>query len=205
MGRPLRKTAPLQLSKWLSELQTLVHPLVHFGRINAIFMPRLGIDSILAPYCSTIQHFGRLNSSRPRYLVLGYRLRSLKGKRIKETAAGDSGSTARASRGVAGRRRAAPEPENTSDPLLGDSPCCSCLTVGSSWWQREIRYWPEIVAGPRWKTFIRRFNLNQRRGRVCDNNARHYDTLGYKFNFKVDGEEEDDDEAGFGGFRSFSM
>ncbi|KAF8100061.1 hypothetical protein N665_0231s0001 [Sinapis alba] len=89
--------------------------------------------------------------------------------------------------------RAAPEPENTSDdPLLGDSPCCSCLTVGSSWWQRntldlhsnhrheprwwirailKIREWSEIVAGPRWKTFIRRFNRDQRRGRAWDNSV----------------------------------
>lgn len=125
-------------------------------------------------------------------------------------------------------QRAAPPPENTSDPLLGDSPCCSCLTLGSSWWQRKtidlhsnhhlheprwwirailkIREWSEIVAGPRWKTFIRRFNRDQRRGRAWDNSARHkYDTLSYKLNFKDEGEEEDDDEAGFGGFRSFSM
>ncbi|CAN7099375.1 unnamed protein product [Brassica rapa subsp. narinosa] len=123
--------------------------------------------------------------------------------------------------------RAAPEPETTSNPLLGNSPCCSCLAVGSSWWQRKtidlhsnhhheprwwirailkIREWSEIVAGPRWKTFIRQFNRDQRRGRAWDNSARHkYDTLSYKLNFKDEGEDEEDDEAGFGGYRSFSM
>ncbi|KAF8100062.1 hypothetical protein N665_0231s0002 [Sinapis alba] len=39
------------------------------------------------------------------------------------------------------------------------------------------------------------------------NSARHkYDTLSYKLNFKDEGQDDDDeDEAGFGGFRSFSM
>lgn len=124
--------------------------------------------------------------------------------------------------------QADPEPEITSDPLLGDSSCSSCLagfrstTVKSSWWQRihsnhlheprwwvraflKIREWSEIVAGPRWKTFIRRFNRDQRRGRDWDDRAKfQYDPLSYTLSFE-DEDKGDDDEVGLGGLRSFSM
>ncbi|ESQ45759.1 hypothetical protein EUTSA_v10010820mg [Eutrema salsugineum] len=106
--------------------------------------------------------------------------------------------------------RADPEPENNSDPLLGHSPCCSCLSGDFQsnhgqeprWWVRailKIREWSEIVAGPRWKTFIRRINGHRRRRRVWHDSAK-YDPLSYKLNFED--EEEEDDKAGF---RSFSM
>ncbi|VVB04809.1 unnamed protein product [Arabis nemorensis] len=118
--------------------------------------------------------------------------------------------------------RANPEPETTSDPLLRESASCSILpglrpTVGSSWWQRihsnhrkeprwwvrailKIREWSEIVAGPRWKTFTRRFNSDYRRGRDWDDSAKFkYDPLSYKLSF------ENENDARFGRFQSFSM
>ncbi|CAI9757486.1 unnamed protein product [Fraxinus pennsylvanica] len=46
---------------------------------------------------------------------------------------------------------------------------------------KKIREWSELVAGPRWKTFIRRFNRNR------SGNSRHvnyqYDPLSYAMNF----------------------
>lgn len=124
--------------------------------------------------------------------------------------------------------RADSEPETTSNPLHRESACCSfhpgfrSTTVGSSWWQRihsnhrhqprwwvrailKIREWSEIVAGPRWKNFIDRFNRDQRRGRDWDDSAKYkYDTLSYKLSFE-DENEDNDNDARFGGFRSFSM
>lgn len=45
---------------------------------------------------------------------------------------------------------------------------------------KKLREWSEIVAGPRWKTFIRRFNRNKS-GRI---NAKfQYDPLSYSLNF----------------------
>ncbi|KAK4804424.1 hypothetical protein SAY86_004241 [Trapa natans] len=83
------------------------------------------------------------------------------------------------------------------------------------WWVRglralkKVREWSEIVAGPRWKTFIRRFSRTrggaggppQRYGRF------HYDPLGYSLNFD-DGpnsaELEDDEDKPDGFVRNFS-
>ncbi|KAJ0231336.1 hypothetical protein HA466_0299980 [Hirschfeldia incana] len=74
------------------------------------------------------------------------------------------------------------------------------------WWKRaalKIREWSEIVAGPRWKTFIRRFNRDPRRGRDWDAGEKfQYDPLSYSLNF--DGDDEEDEYVGVGGFRSFS-
>ncbi|XP_010515113.1 PREDICTED: uncharacterized protein LOC104791013 [Camelina sativa] len=121
------------------------------------------------------------------------------------------------------------EPATTSDPLVGKSSCGSCLpgfgatTVKPSWWQRihrnhlqeprwwvraflKIREWSEIVAGPRWKTFIRRFNRDRRQGRDWDDGAKfRYDPLSYTLSFEDEYKDDDNDETGFGGVRSFSM
>ncbi|CAH8350202.1 unnamed protein product [Eruca vesicaria subsp. sativa] len=74
------------------------------------------------------------------------------------------------------------------------------------WWKRaalKIREWSEIVAGPRWKTFIRRFNRDPRRGRDWDAGEKfQYDPLSYSLNF--DDDDEEDEYVGLGGFRSFS-
>ncbi|KAJ9559669.1 hypothetical protein OSB04_004829 [Centaurea solstitialis] len=51
---------------------------------------------------------------------------------------------------------------------------------------KKIREWSEIVAGPRWKTFIRRFNRNNNRsfgGRQQSPKNFQYDPLGYSLNF----------------------
>ncbi|XP_010426272.1 PREDICTED: uncharacterized protein LOC104711277 [Camelina sativa] len=121
------------------------------------------------------------------------------------------------------------EPKTSSDPLVDESSRGSCLpgfgatTVKSSWWQRvhsnhlqeprwwvraflKIREWSEIVAGPRWKTFMRRFNRDRPRGRKWDDTANfRYDPLSYTLSFEDEYKDDDDDEAGFGGVRSFSM
>ncbi|KAJ9140348.1 hypothetical protein P3X46_031007 [Hevea brasiliensis] len=79
------------------------------------------------------------------------------------------------------------------------------------WWApgfraiKKIRQWSEIVAGPRWKTFIRRFNRNRGSG-----NNRHgkfqYDPFSYALNFdEGPGQNSNVDvEDDYGGFRDFS-
>ncbi|KAL6497459.1 hypothetical protein OROGR_029388 [Orobanche gracilis] len=58
----------------------------------------------------------------------------------------------------------------------------------SSLWARgigalkRIREWSEIVAGPRWKTFVRRFNRNRIGGGGRHLNVQ-YDPLSYAMNF----------------------
>ncbi|XP_022740197.1 uncharacterized protein LOC111292207 [Durio zibethinus] len=51
------------------------------------------------------------------------------------------------------------------------------------WWTRgwkKVREWSELVAGPKWKTFIRRFNKNKN----GNGGAKfHYDPLSYSLNF----------------------
>ncbi|XVE54934.1 hypothetical protein DITRI_Ditri03aG0121400 [Diplodiscus trichospermus] len=127
--------------------------------------------------------------------------------------------------------------EPTSNSLLRNTRCCfffPCFssrctpTVGLAFWERirsaqiqsdsslwarsvrafqKLREWSEIVAGPRWKTFIRRFNRNKngsggvaggRRGRF------QYDPLSYALNFDEgpgqSGNFEDDTEYGFRAF-----
>ncbi|KAA0057881.1 putative Serine/arginine repetitive matrix protein 2 [Cucumis melo var. makuwa] len=111
-------------------------------------------------------------------------------------------------------------------------------TVGPSWWERirasqvhsegrwwargvkvilKLREWSEIVAGPRWKTFIRRFNRNRSGG--CGGGGGggggsgvragkfQYDPLSYAMNFDEGSRqigELDDDMDDFNGYRNFS-
>ncbi|KAJ9163724.1 hypothetical protein P3X46_023359 [Hevea brasiliensis] len=100
-------------------------------------------------------------------------------------------------------------------------------SVGLAWWERirssrrhsddnpwwhtgvraikKIREWSEIVAGPKWKTFIRRFNRSRSSG-----NGRHgkfqYDPLSYALNFdEGPGQSSNfDEEDDYGGFHDFS-
>lgn len=99
--------------------------------------------------------------------------------------------------------------DDASETLFQKRRCCFCFswssstrssTAGLNWWQRvrsgevtcdnslwargtstfnKLRELSEIVAGPRWKTFIRRFN---RSGRRKNPNYR-YDPLSYALNF----------------------
>ncbi|PWA54431.1 hypothetical protein CTI12_AA433850 [Artemisia annua] len=78
--------------------------------------------------------------------------------------------------------------------------CCFCIpytwqkiptssspsSPNQSFWTRgvtalkKLREWSEIVAGPKWKTFIRRFNRNRSFNK---GNKYQYDQLNYKLNF----------------------
>lgn len=80
------------------------------------------------------------------------------------------------------------------------------------WWDRgirafkKIREWSEIVAGPRWKTFIRRFNRNKNAGAGNRHGKFQYDPLSYALNFDeghgVNGDFET--EGDYSGYRDFS-
>ncbi|KAG2605281.1 uncharacterized protein LOC120671433 [Panicum virgatum] len=75
------------------------------------------------------------------------------------------------------------------------------------WWRRgvdalmKVREWSELVAGPRWKTFIRRLRLRRggpRHGAGAGGGKLNYDPLSYALNFDDGGggPEGDDDYAG---------
>lgn len=88
-----------------------------------------------------------------------------------------------------------------SEFLYSSRRCCFCIPYQwqkvrssspeynseRSLWSRgidalmKIREWSEIVAGPRWKTFIRRFNRNKSFGRQSP--KFQYDPLDYALNF----------------------
>ncbi|XP_004508851.1 uncharacterized protein [Cicer arietinum] len=81
----------------------------------------------------------------------------------------------------------------------------SHATTGDRWWSRgiralkKLREWSEIVAGPRWKTVIRRFNSH----RSSKRNAKYqYDPLSYALNFDEGPGQNDDGHDD--GFRNFS-
>lgn len=96
---------------------------------------------------------------------------------------------------------------------------------GSPWWERirtveteerwwskgwkavlKVREWSEIIAGPKWKTFIRRFNKNNSRGGgggIGKYGKFQYDPMSYSLNFDEGAGHDchsDDDLA----FRDFS-
>ncbi|KAK2994091.1 hypothetical protein RJ640_024355 [Escallonia rubra] len=74
---------------------------------------------------------------------------------------------------------------------------------GGCWWGRglkalkKVREWSELVAGPKWKTFIRRFNKNRvRQGKF------QYDPLSYSLNFDEGQNDHVEDERAFRDFSS---
>ncbi|RZR89043.1 hypothetical protein BHM03_00016742 [Ensete ventricosum] len=113
------------------------------------------------------------------------------------------------------------DPSGASDRRL-----CCCFPFSSSWeriqtpapaeggderrrwWSRaglralmmKGREWSELVAGPRWKTFIRRFGRNPNRGRAA---GFQYDPLSYALNFD-EGQGGDSPEGKYGDHRDFS-
>ncbi|XP_054783409.1 uncharacterized protein LOC129290611 [Prosopis cineraria] len=92
-------------------------------------------------------------------------------------------------------------------PCLGYNSSLSPSAPGSMWWERmrspeskdhwwsrgwkKLQEWSEIVAGPKWKTFIRRFN-RVRPGGYTKQGSFRYDASSYALNFDEgqDGEED---------------
>ncbi|XP_062106807.1 uncharacterized protein LOC133818114 [Humulus lupulus] len=101
--------------------------------------------------------------------------------------------------------------EDVSELLYTKRGCCfwipcfstdrsSSDSAGSVWWQRmrpvenddpwwsrswkKVREWSELVAGPKWKTFIRRFNKNRPFGHNHKQVGKfNYDEFNYALNF----------------------
>lgn len=82
---------------------------------------------------------------------------------------------------------------------------------GARWWSRgaraliKVREWSELAAGPRWKTFIRRFNRSR------SGSSRHvavgkyqYDPLSYALNFDEGYNGDFNDGSYNNGLRNFS-
>lgn len=82
--------------------------------------------------------------------------------------------------------------DDVSETLFVKRRFCFCIPYGSdnsataglkSLWStgvsslKKLREWSEIVAGPKWKTFIRRFNRSK------SSNKYQYDPLSYALNF----------------------
>ncbi|XXG73277.1 hypothetical protein AAC387_Pa07g2224 [Persea americana] len=78
--------------------------------------------------------------------------------------------------------------------------------IEERWWRKgwttvmKAREWSEIVAGPKWKTFIRRF---RKRGGGRGQGKFQYDPLSYAMNFDEGQWQNGDSEAEHGG-RDFS-
>ncbi|XP_058112221.1 uncharacterized protein LOC131255494 [Magnolia sinica] len=120
------------------------------------------------------------------------------------------------------------EDDMAADLIFTKRRCCFCIpcfrsdransTIGSEsafwkqswtdeiegrWWKgwnalKKVKEWSEIVAGPRWKTFIRRFN---RKGSRCG--KYQYDPLSYALNFD-EGHGQNGHLEGEHGYRDFS-
>lgn len=74
------------------------------------------------------------------------------------------------------------------------------------WWRRgvdalmKVREWSELMAGPRWKTFIRRFRRGSSRHGANGGGKLNYDPLSYALNFDEGhgaGNPEDGDYQGY--------
>jgi hypothetical protein len=85
------------------------------------------------------------------------------------------------------------------------------------WWRRgvdalmKVREWSELVAGPRWKTFIRRFRRAHRHGAGAGpggggggGGKLNYDALSYALNFDEDHHGGSSPEGDYAGYRDFS-
>ncbi|XP_004489306.1 uncharacterized protein [Cicer arietinum] len=71
----------------------------------------------------------------------------------------------------------------------------------AKWWFRgwmKVREWSEVIAGPKWKTFIRRFNKN--RNVYVKQGSLNYDPLSYALNFDDGNVGDDGISYGYGGF-----
>ncbi|CAK7356002.1 unnamed protein product [Dovyalis caffra] len=78
-----------------------------------------------------------------------------------------------------------------------------CTADQESWWFREwmkIRDWSEQVAGPKWKTFLRKFN--KKTGGGIQNGKFQYDPISYALNFDQGSRRYEDDDLLGRGFSS---
>ncbi|KAG5066891.1 hypothetical protein JHK86_010622 [Glycine max] len=80
---------------------------------------------------------------------------------------------------------------------------------GGRWWSggvrafMKVREWSELAAGPRWKTFIRRFSRSRSGGSRHAAGKYQYDPLSYALNFD-EGHNGDFGDDGYDGLRNFS-
>ncbi|KAJ6695750.1 NHL DOMAIN PROTEIN [Salix koriyanagi] len=83
-----------------------------------------------------------------------------------------------------------------------------CAANGESWWFQgwmKIREWSELVAGPKWKTFLRRFNKKPGGGNPPYGKFQ-YDPSSYALNFDEGARlYEDNDLLGRGFSSRFSL
>ncbi|KAI4326694.1 hypothetical protein MLD38_031981 [Melastoma candidum] len=102
------------------------------------------------------------------------------------------------------------ESPSSPPPSSGCSSCFPCLDGARErgiQFSMKLREKSELIAGPKWKTFIRRFNRtpsghhNRRQGE----GRFRYDPLSYSLNFEEQNAgEEDEEDAAAAGFRNFS-
>lgn len=92
-------------------------------------------------------------------------------------------------------------PHSEAQPATGSS--------SGSWWSggvrafMKVREWSELAAGPRWKTFIRRFSRSRSGGSRHAAGKYQYDPLSYALNFD-EGHNGDFGDDGYDGLRNFS-
>lgn len=129
------------------------------------------------------------------------------------------------------------EDDAQSEMIFAKRRCCFCLpylnstnqsspVTGNAWWSKfrspesdeglwtrginslkKIREWSEIVAGPKWKTFIRRFNRSSSKSSLGSSKSSkfQYDPLSYALNFdEGPGQNGDSDQVDDYLFRNFS-
>ncbi|CAM8992143.1 hypothetical protein QQ045_007179 [Rhodiola kirilowii] len=71
----------------------------------------------------------------------------------------------------------------------------------NKWWRKalkaamKVREWSELVAGPKWKTFIRRFNKNRTGNQRSGPRKFNYDPVDYAKNFDDGGVDSDDEDV----------
>ncbi|KAH7865596.1 hypothetical protein Vadar_008735 [Vaccinium darrowii] len=110
--------------------------------------------------------------------------------------------------------------EDKAEMVFQRDRCCFCIprlgpirsaSTEEGPWDRgvnalmKVREWTEIAAGPRWKTFIRRFNRSKTGGGVRHGKFQ-YDPLSYALNFdEGDGQHGDLDEDEYMIKGSFSL